>query len=49
MNIRIPTFKDYDRIMDLLIDMANTTDIFAYHNPTYRDKYIRNMITEFLL
>ena len=47
MNIRIPTFKDYDRIMELLIDMSNTTDIIAYHNPTYRDKYIRNMITEF--
>ena len=46
MEIRIPTFQDYDRVMQLLIDMSNTTDIVAYHNPTYRDKYIRNLITE---
>ena len=47
MILRTPGFKDYDRIMDLLIDMANASDVFCYYNPSYKDKYIRNMITEF--
>ncbi len=46
MNIRRPTFEDYDEIMQLLIDMANTSDLVELHNPTYLDRYIRNVITE---
>jgi hypothetical protein len=44
MIIRTPTFQDYDRIMELLIDMANFNELTELQNPEYNDKYIRNLL-----
>jgi len=44
MIIRTPTFADYDRIMELLIDMANFNELTELQNPDYNDKYIRNLL-----
>lgn len=48
MNIRTPTFADYDRIMELLIEMANYNELSELQNPKYNDRYIRNLITDCL-
>ena len=46
--IRTPTFADYDRIMELLIEMANYNELKELQNPAYNDKYIRNVLTQCL-
>lgn len=46
MIIRTPTFADYDRIMELLIEMANYNELSELQNPKYNDRYIRNLITD---
>ena len=48
MIVRAPTFEDYDRIMELLIEMANYNELSELKNPQYNDRYIRNLITECL-
>ncbi len=48
MNIRTPVFADYDRVMELLIEMANYNELSELQNPKYNDRYIRNLITDCL-
>jgi N-acetylglutamate synthase-like GNAT family acetyltransferase len=48
MIIRTPTFKDYDRIMELLIELANANPLPELQNPQYDDRYIRYILTEFV-
>ena len=48
MIVRAPVFEDYDRIMELLIEMANYNELSELKNPQYNDRYIRNLITECL-
>lgn len=48
MKIRIPNFADYDRIMELLIELANANPLPELQNPRYDDRYIRHMLTEFV-
>jgi len=48
MIVRTPTFQDYDRIMELLIELANYNELSELQNPKYNDKYIRNLLTECL-
>ena len=48
MIVRTPTFADYDRIMELLIELANANPLQELHNPRYDDRYIRHTLTHFV-
>jgi predicted GNAT superfamily acetyltransferase len=47
--IRTPTFADYDRVMALLIEMANFNELSELHTPSWNaknERAIANLITE---
>ena len=47
--IRTPSFADYDRVMELLIEMANYNELRELHTPKWsakNEKAIANLITE---
>ncbi len=47
--IRTPSFADYDRVMELLIEMANFNELSELHTPKWtakNEKAIANLITE---
>ena len=49
--IRTPSFADYDRVMELLIEMANFNELSELHTPKWNaknEKMIANIITECL-
>jgi len=44
--IRRATLKDFDRIMEMMINFANTSPLSAHHNPQYNDNYVRTLLCE---
>lgn len=47
--IRTPSFADYDRVMELLIEMANFNELSELHLPKWNaknERIIANLITE---
>ena len=47
--IRTPSFADYDRVMELLIEMANFNELSELHTPKWsakNERAIANLITE---
>ncbi len=44
MKIRQADIKDFDRIMDMMINFANSSPYKPHHNPMYNDVYVRNLL-----
>lgn len=42
--IRRADMKDFDRIMELMINFANSSPLSAHHDPDYNDQYVRNLL-----
>jgi hypothetical protein len=45
--IRQATIQDYDAIMAMMINFANSSPYSALHNPVYNDMYIRRLLDSF--
>jgi len=45
--IRRATIQDYDDIMAMMINFANSSPYSALHNPKYNDAYIRRLLDSF--
>jgi|TARA_R110002073_G_scaffold181670_1_gene340029 N-acetylglutamate synthase-like GNAT family acetyltransferase len=48
MKIRHATIQDFDRIMEMMIDFANSSPYNAHHNPQYNDTYVRRLLCQFM-
>ena len=48
MKIRHATIQDFDRIMEMMIDFANSSPYEAHHNPQYGDTYVRRLLCQFM-
>lgn len=48
MKIRRATIQDYDRIMAMMINFANSSPVDALHQPQYDDMYIRRLLDNFM-
>ena len=48
MKIRRATIQDFDRIMEMMIDFANSSPYEAQHNPIYDDEYVRRLLCNFM-
>ena len=46
--IRHATLQDFDRIMEMMINFANSSPYGAQHNPDYNDEYVRRLLCEFI-
>ena len=46
MKIRRAIIQDFDRIMELMINFANSSPLKAHHNPQYNDTYVRRLLCE---
>ena len=46
MKIRRAVIQDFDRIMELMINFANSSPLEAHHNPQYEDMYVRKLLCE---
>jgi len=46
--IRRATLQDYDRIMAMMINFADSSPVSALHNPQYDDMYIRRLLDNFM-
>ena len=46
--IRFADFKDFDRLMELMINFANEAPIESLHNPEYEDRRIRHFFASIL-
>lgn len=46
--IRFADFDDYDRLMELMINFANSAPIDSLHNPDYEDRRIRHFLTNIM-
>lgn len=44
--IRRATIQDFDRIMEMMIEFANSSPLSAHHNPQYDDQYVRKLLCE---
>jgi hypothetical protein len=42
--IRRAGIQDYDRIMEMMINFANSSPYEPHHDPQYNDKYVRNLL-----
>jgi len=42
--IRRAGLEDFDRIMEMMINFANSSPLQAHHNPQYNDRYVRNLL-----
>jgi hypothetical protein len=42
--IRRAGLQDFDRIMEMMINFANSSPYKAHHFPQYNDKYVRNFL-----
>lgn len=49
MKIRHATIQDFDRIMEMMIDFANSSPYAAHHNPQYGDTYVRRLLCKFMV
>jgi N-acetylglutamate synthase-like GNAT family acetyltransferase len=48
MKIRHATIQDFDRIMEMMIDFANSSPYAAHHEPLYNDTYVRRLLCQFM-
>jgi len=48
MKIRKATIQDFDRIMEMMIDFANSSPYEAHHNPQYNDTWVRRLLCKFM-
>ena len=46
--IRHATFKDYDAVMDMMINFANSSPYAPFKDPQYSDHYVRRLLDSFL-
>tara|TARA_R110001606_G_scaffold8060_1_gene35393 strand:- start:10192 stop:10644 length:453 start_codon:yes stop_codon:yes gene_type:complete len=46
--IRFADLKDFDRIMEMMIDFANSSPYKAHHNPQYNDRHVRTLLTHIM-
>lgn len=46
--IRHATLQDFDRIMEMMINFANSSPFFAQHDPDYNDEYVRRLLCQFI-
>jgi hypothetical protein len=46
--IRHATLQDFDRIMEMMIDFANSSPYEAQHMPQYNDEYVRRLLCNFM-
>ena len=46
--IRFADMKDFDRIMDMMINFANSSPYVAHHNPDYNDRHVRALLTHLI-
>jgi len=42
--IRRAGLQDFDRIMEMMINFANSSPMEAHHNPQYDDQYVRKLL-----
>jgi hypothetical protein len=42
--IRRADIQDFDRIMEMMINFANSSPYKPHHNPQYNDQYVRNLL-----
>ena len=42
--IRRADIQDFDRIMEMMINFANSSPYEPHHNPQYNDQYVRNLL-----
>lgn len=48
MKIRHATIQDFDRIMEMMIDFANSSPYEAHHDPQYNDTWVRRLLCSFM-
>ena len=46
--IRRANLQDFDRIMAMMINFANSSPFIAQHNPDYNDEYVRRLLCKFI-
>ena len=46
--IRRAGLEDFDRIMEMMINFANSSPLHAHHNPKYNDTYVRNLLVHII-
>lgn len=46
--IRYADLKDFDRIIAMMKDFANSAPVQSYHNPQYNDRGVRNYLAHLL-
>ena len=46
--IRYADLKDFDRIMEMMIDFANSSPYEAHHDPQYGDTWVRRLLCKFM-
>jgi hypothetical protein len=46
--IRFADIKDFDRIMDMMINFANSSPYAAHHNPQYNDRHVRTLLSHIM-
>ena len=46
--IRHATIQDFDKIMEMMIDFANSSPYDAQHGPQYNDEYVRRLLCNFM-
>ena len=46
--IRFADLKDFDRIMDMMINFANSSPYAAHHDPQYNDRHVRTLLTHIM-
>lgn len=48
MKIRKATIQDFDRIMEMMIDFANSSPYAPQHEPEYNDTWVRRLLCSFM-
>jgi len=46
--VRHATLQDFDKIMEMMIDFANSSPYEAQHMPQYNDEYVRRLLCNFI-
>jgi len=46
--IRFADIKDFDRIMDMMINFANSSPYAAHHDPQYNDRHVRTLLSHIM-
>lgn len=46
--IRYADLQDFDRIMEMMVNFANSAPLSDLHNPQYNDLYVRRLLCEII-